>query len=205
MSNNPSAGAPLTFSITDSSMLHDGFFKVKRFVFQYDRFQGSPLTGVSREVFLRGTAVGVLLVDPAKRQIILVEQFRAGAAAAGAENPWLIELVAGIVEQGEAPEEVAVRESEEEAGCIPVKLIPMHHYWVSPGGSDEDFYLFCGLVDSGTVDDFGGLEHENEDIKVHKLSFEAAFNWLKQGKLNNAMAIIGVQWLMLNQSQLQPN
>ncbi len=187
----------------DKSVAYKDFFKVNRFVFEYDTFSGERMTNVVREVFMRGSAVGVLLVDKIQRQVIFVEQFRAGAAAADAQNPWLVELVAGIVEPGESPEDVAMRESDEEAGCKPINLIPMHHYWVSPGGTDEDVYLFCGLVDSTQAVDFGGLDHEHEDIKVHKLSFDKAYNRLKEGRLNNAMTIIGVQWLMLNESHLE--
>lgn len=192
----------MKYVIKDNKSVFKGFFKVDALTLDYDCFEGGQLNNVVREVFMRGEAVGVLLVDIRRQQIILVEQFRAGAAAAKADNPWLLELVAGIVEPDESPDEVAGRESEEEAGCVPDKLIPLYEYWVSPGGSDEKFYLFCGLVDAGKVAEYGGLADENEDIKVHILSFQEAFSWLEQGRLNNAMTIIGVQWLMLNQSQL---
>lgn len=192
----------MKYVIKDNKAMFNGFFKVDALTLDYDCFEGGPLRNVVREVFMRGEAVGVLLVDIQRQQIILVEQFRAGAAAAKADNPWLLELVAGIVEPDESPEEVAGRESEEEAGCVPDKLLPLYEYWVSPGGSDEKFYLFCGLINAENVAQYGGLPDENEDIKVHTVSFEQAFNWLEQGRLNNAMTIIGVQWLMLNQSHL---
>ncbi len=196
---------PLQYSIRARHPVFEGFFKVWELDIEHQLFGGGVHSGVKREVFMRGEAVGVLLVDIKLRQLVLVEQFRAGAAAAGADNPWLIELVAGIVETGEQPEQVAERESQEEAGCTPVNLKPIYQYWVSPGGSDEKFYLFYGEVDASDADRFGGLEDEHEDIRVHTVSFEQAYNWLREGRLNNAMTIIGIQWLMLNESQLVEN
>jgi ADP-ribose pyrophosphatase len=196
---------PLRYTIRAKKPVFEGFFKVWQLEIDHQLFAGGEHTGVIREVFMRGEAVGVLLVDPRQRQVVLVEQFRAGAAAAGADNPWLVELVAGIVEVGEQPEQVAARESMEEAGCEPVRLEPIYEYWVSPGGSDEKFYLFYGEVDAQQAEAFGGLVDEHEDIRVHKVSFEQAYRWLTEGRLNNAMTIIGIQWLMLNESQLIEN
>jgi ADP-ribose pyrophosphatase len=207
MSNNanPAVERTMKYSIRARKPVFEGFFKVVELEIDHELFGGGQHTGVIREVFMRGEAVGVLLVDPRLRQVVLVEQFRAGAAAAGADNPWLLELVAGIVETGEQPEQVAARESLEEAGCEPLRLVPMYQYWVSPGGADEKFYLFYGEVDAQQADAFGGLEDEHEDIRVHRVSFEQAYQWLREGRLNNAMTIIGIQWLMLNESQLIEN
>ncbi len=206
MSENANdAPVSMRYSISAKHAVFEGFFKVWELEISHQLFAGGEQSGVKREVFMRGEAVGVLLVDRKQRQVVLVEQFRAGAAAAGAENPWLIELIAGIVEPDEHPAQVAARESIEEAGCEPIKLKPIYEYWVSPGGSDEKFYLFYGEVDANQADAFGGLDSEHEDIRVHKVPFEQVYRWLSEGRLNNAMTIIGIQWLMLNESQLVEN
>lgn len=191
----------LKFHVSEEKPLYEGFFKVCEYLITHDRFDGEKITGIKREVFCRGPAVGTLLIDPNRREVVLIEQFRVGVAVTQQETPWLLELVAGIVEPGESPAEVAIRESQEEAGCEPSEVELIQEYWVSPGGSDEKFYLYYGLIDSSRVSKFGGLPAENEDIKVHVYSFEEAFYLLRSGMIRNAMTIIGLQWLMLNESQ----
>src|SRR3546814_9874688 len=68
-------------------------------------------------VFERNPVAGVLPYDPVQDAVVLLEQFRTGPMAAKDDNPWLIEIVAGIIEDGETPEDMARREATEEAGC----------------------------------------------------------------------------------------
>ncbi|MFG1490671.1 ADP-ribose diphosphatase, partial [Oceanospirillum sp. HFRX-1_2] len=76
--------------------------------------------------------------------------------------------------------------------------------WVSPGGMDEQIDLFLGIIDSGEIQEgIYGLEEENEDIRVELIDTEEAFKGLEDGRINNAMAIIGLQWLQLNRTRLQ--
>ncbi|RDX35945.1 NUDIX domain-containing protein [Kangiella sp. HD9-110m-PIT-SAG07] len=182
--------------------LYTGFFSMKKYRYQHRRYQGDWSPVVEREIFERGNAVGVLLFDKEKDHFVLVEQCRPGALP-GAGSPWLLEIVAGMVEKGEAPEEVAFREAAEEAGCDIEKLIPMPGYWVSPGGTTEYVDLFLGLVDSDSVAEFAGLETEHEDIKVLVLERDALIESLQQGHINNAMAIIAVQWFLMNEKRLE--
>ena len=197
-----SSDTSMNFTVTAKNKIFDGFFKMYRYQFNYDTYNGEAFTGVSREVFARGNAVGVLLIDMVREKVVLVEQFRAGAAAGGAKNPWLVELIAGMIEAGEEPSDVAIRESQEEAGVCPNNLQFMMEYWASPGGCDEKFFLFCGAIDSAKLPKTGGLDEEHEDIRVHAIAFQEAFDWLEQGKWNNGMTIIGIQWLKLNQENL---
>ena len=90
----------------------DGFFAVDRVTFQHREFAGGWSEPFQREVFERGDAVGVLPYDPRADAFILIEQFRAGASR-DAESPWMLELVAGIVEEGEEDEAVVRREAME--------------------------------------------------------------------------------------------
>ncbi|MEE4244359.1 MAG: NUDIX domain-containing protein [Kangiellaceae bacterium] len=192
----------MKFDIKQQHVVFDGFFQVEKLLIDHQTFAGDMVCGVEREVFRRGEAVGVLCVDRERRKLVMVEQFRVGCAVANDANPWLIELVAGIVEPGERVADVAARECFEETGCRPRSLKILHQYWVSPGGSDEKFYLFLALVDSSECSETAGLETEHEDIKVHIIDFDDAFSRLASGQINNAMTILGLQWLMLNQSQL---
>ena len=149
----------------------------------------------------RGEAVCVLLYDPKREVVVLTEQFRIGALEDD-RSPWLLELVAGMIESGEQPEDVARRESIEEAGCHIDALKPIHSYWVSPGGTNEKVHIFLGLVDSSILSGIHGLEHENEDIRLVKLGIEEAFAAVKAGTINNAATLIALQWLELNRASL---
>jgi ADP-ribose pyrophosphatase len=182
--------------------LYQGFFSMKKYRYQHKRYQGDWSPVVEREIFERGNAVGVLLYDKVKDCFVLVEQCRPGALP-GESSPWLVEIVAGMVEADESAEDVACREAVEEAGCEIEKLLTMPGYWVSPGGTTEYVDLFLGLVDSDTVADFAGLETEHEDIKVLVLARTELLELLRQGNINNAMAIIAIQWFLINEKSLE--
>lgn len=169
---------------------------MNQYSISHQMFQGGWSEVITREVFERGNASAVLLFDPQQQQIVMVEQFRPGAVA-GEGSPWLMELVAGMIEKNELPEQVVAREAIEEAGAQIKRLTKICDYWVSPGGTSERIWLFIGEIDSQHLPEYAGLESENEDIKIHKISVEQAFDWLDKGQLNNAMTIIALQWLRI--------
>jgi ADP-ribose pyrophosphatase len=47
-----------------------------------------------------------------------------------------------------------------------------------------------------------GLDYESEDILVHRVPVSTAEEWLQNGKINNAAAIVAVQWFLLNKTKL---
>lgn len=157
---------------------------------------------MTRELILRPRAVGVLLFDPAQQQVVLVRQIRVGMLDEG-QKPWLLELVAGMVESGEEPIEVAARESLEEANTKPQDLLQICEYYNSPGISNERITLFCGRVDATQAGGIFGLDAEHEDIEVVVLSLADALAKVASGEINNAMSIIALQWLQLNQPMLE--
>ena len=157
---------------------------------------------MTRELILRQRAVGVLLFDPAQQQVVLVRQIRVGMLDEG-QHPWLLELVAGMVESGEEPIEVAARESLEEANTKPQDLLQICEYYNSPGISNERITLFCGRVDATQAGGIFGLDAEHEDIEVVVLSLADALTKVASGEINNAMSIIALQWLQLNQPMLE--
>lgn len=181
--------------------LYNGFFRLHRLTLSHPRFEGGRVC-IQREILDRGDAVCVLLYDPRADAVVLVEQFRAGALGK-AESPWLLELVAGIVEPGESAEDVARRESLEEAGVELGPVFPITGYLPSPGGCDEWIDLVCALLDSRGVGGVHGLETEGEDIRVHVIAARDAFTLVRENRLRNAAAIIALQWLELNHGRLQ--
>ena len=187
--------------IVKTESVFKGFFRIDKVTLKYRLFRGGWTTEFTRELFERGEAVCVLLYDPVRDVVTLVEQFRIGALH-DERSPWLLELVAGMVEEGEQYDEVARRETQEEAGCEFYKLLPICRYWVSPGGTSERVQLYCGLIDSDGVGDIHGLEEEHEDIRLVSLPFSQAWDLQEQGAINNAATIMALQWLKIHHAEL---
>lgn len=188
--------------ILEREICFQGYFRVDRYRLRHRLFDGRWSGEITREIFERGHAVGVLPYDPAADAVVLIEQFRVGALAAGFPS-WLTEIVAGVIGEGETPEEVARREAREEAGCEVSELIPICSYLVSPGGTSESVVLFCGRVNCAGLGGIHGLPDENEDIKVTVVPWAEARRLLDAGEIRNAVSIIALQWLALHRDELR--
>lgn len=193
--------------LVDDAEGYQGFFQIRRLTLKHRLFAGEMSKPINRELFVRHDAVGMLLFDPKLDAICLVEQFRVGAfghiQSRGLDrSPWVLELVAGLIDKDEAPAEVAERESEEEAGAQVLAVEPIAEYYSSPGGSSEYFYLYCGKSDLSQVGGIHGLEEESEDIRAHVFSCEEAWQLLEQNKINNAHTLIALQWLQRHHDRL---
>ena len=182
--------------------LYKRFFRVEKVFLRHKLFHGGWGHEIGRELFLRGEAVGVVLYDPARDLIGMVEQFRVGAMNEP-HGPWCYEVVAGMLEAGETPEEVARRELIEEADVRPYAMEYICNYLSSPGGSDEKLHLYCGLCDLSQAGGIYGLPEEGEDIRMHVFAADDVFAELLGGAFNNAAALISLQWLQLNRPRLQ--
>jgi ADP-ribose pyrophosphatase len=191
-----------TFEITSKETGYAGFFRLEKYRLRHTLFAGGWSGEIERELFGRGKCVAVLLYDPERDMVVLIEQFRIGAIG----NPgraWLLEIVAGAIEEGETAEDVAYREAEEEAGCAIEDLIRVMQFYTSPGGYSEMITLFCGKVDSREVGGIHGLDHEDEDILVRAVPFTDAYRMIESGEIESAIPILALQWLALNRDQLR--
>ena len=104
--------------LDDTEILHDGFFRMEHFLFRHRLYEGDWSPQLSREILVHSPVAPVIPYDPVRDEIVLIEQFRGGIYASGDENPWSVEIVAGIIELVETAAEMAVREAKEEAGCV---------------------------------------------------------------------------------------
>jgi len=118
-------------------------------------------------------------------------------------GPWQYEIIAGMLKPGESPQDVAVRELQEESGVAVEKLLPICDYLVSGGGSDERMYMFCGLVDLSDRGGVFGLDEENEDILFQVWPYNDAIEALNDGLLNSAAMTIAMLWLQLKRDDLR--
>jgi ADP-ribose pyrophosphatase len=189
----------------------NGYFRIDEWKIRHRLFAGGWSDEVTRECLERGHAVAVLPYDPVRDEVVLIEQFRVGAAASAPSpnwdgkppSPWLTEIVAGIVEDGEHPDEVAAREMIEESGCELLALKPITSYLVTPGCSSETIQLYVGRVDASNAGGIHGLDHEHEDIRVFTMPADDAFKQVADGTINNGTIIITLQWLQLNREALR--
>ncbi|WP_404413502.1 NUDIX domain-containing protein [Vreelandella aquamarina] len=204
--DSPSSASPVftgeDVELISRDVLQQGFFRLEAITLRHRLFEGGWSEPMRREVHMRKDAVGVLLYDVVGDALVFVEQFRAGAVD-DPLTPWKLEFVAGLVEEGETLEDVARREAQEEAGCRVAELKHLHTYYPSPGACDERVTLFCGLIDSQGMGGIHGLEDEHEDIRVHVVSFNDAWEMMMQGRLDNAMSLIGMHWLARERASLR--
>ncbi len=183
---------------------YDGFFKLDRLTLRHRKFDGGWSAQMPRELVIRRDAVGVLLYDPALDAVALIEQFRTGVIDSGKEkSPWILELVAGLIDRDETLAAVAKREALEEANCDILALEPMFEFFTSPGGTNEYLYLFCGRCDLSSAGGVYGLPEEHEDIRVHVIDYAAAVALLNGGRINNAITLIAMQWLQMHRERLR--
>lgn len=190
--------------IKNKILVHNGFCRIERYEMQHRSFDGNWTSIYTREFIAKPCAVAALPYDPRTDQVVLIEQLRVGALEKNV-TPWLIEIVAGIMDHidEKSCEEAIYREMDEEV-CLEIEaLLPLYDYFTSPGYSTEKIKLYCAKVDATKAPKFCGLKAEHEDIKIHVISTDAAFAAVRLGQINNGFAIIALQWLELNLKNLK--
>lgn len=181
----------MDYEIINKQPLYEGFFAMHEYTVRHQCFAGGNQQ-IRRENMERGDAVAVLLYDPGVDEVLLLEQFRIGPAVRK-ENPWLIEIVAGMVDKGESKEKAVLREAEEESGYSPYETRFLGNYYTTPGGCSERIDLFLGLVDKDSpVGGGGGMADEHEDIRSFWVTRALALQWIAQGKINSGAPMLAL-------------
>ena len=175
---------------------YQGFYRIDSVEFSHALYSGGDTGVLERELFVRGNVVGVLPYDPVRDQVALVQQFRIGAMHQQ-PDPWLVEIIAGMIDTDETPEQVAIREAHEEAGITLENVELISHYLSSPGASNEEVFLYFAETDLSEVAGTHGLAEEDEDILVKVVPAEQAIAMLESREIRNALSIIALQWLKL--------
>ena len=121
----------------------------------------------------------------------------------GDQGPWMLEIVAGMIDENESIKDVARRECKEEAGVDVHSFENIYSFYSSPGGCSEKIYLMCGLVDSDLAEGVHGLDDESEDILVSVHDFTDIKKLLDTGRIGSAIPIIALQWLNANRERLR--
>jgi nudix-type nucleoside diphosphatase (YffH/AdpP family) len=184
--------------------LLDDFFKVDEAEVSFERFDGSMTPAVRRLVFERGDSVAAVVFDRDAHRLLLTEQFRFPTLEKG--PGWLIEIIAGMVEAGEQPENSMRREIEEELGYRADRIEHIATVYVSPGGSSERIWVYYAEVSAvGHVSAGGGLPGEHEDIRILPMSPEEARAALRNGTIADAKSIVGLQWFLTRSASQTDN
>jgi nudix-type nucleoside diphosphatase (YffH/AdpP family) len=181
--------------IEEKKLVLDDFFKVEEAHLRFEQFNGEMSPLLRRFSFERGNSAAILAFNLDTQKIILTNQFRYPTYGNG--NGWTIEVIAGMVDKGELPEESAQRESMEEAGLTVSTFEHINTFYPSPGGSSEQIFLYYAEV-SGEYAKYnktGGLIKEGEDIQSFEISLEDALDKIKTGEIRDAKTIIGIYWL----------
>ncbi len=185
-----------TVDVQNKRLVLDDKFKVEAAEVRFRKFNGEMSNAVRRLVFLRGDSAAAIILNTDTQQVLMTRQFRYATYEKG--PGWLTEVVAGVVDAGEKPEETIVREIHEEIGYQAHKLTPIATFYVSPGGTSERISLYYAEVtDADHTAQGGGLVAENEDIQLVTLSLPELWHALDTGAIQDAKTLIAAQWLRL--------
>jgi len=173
----------------------DGYFRIDEARLRYELPDGR-MSECSRRLSLeRGDSAAAVVVNESSDTAVLARQFRFPTVANG--PGWVLELVAGTMEDGESSEQCIRREIAEEYGFEPHTLRPLRTFYTSPGGSSERIHLFHAVIAAATrIGDGGGNPAEQEDIELVEIPLDQVPSLLASGNVVDAKTIIGLSWLV---------
>lgn len=192
----------LKVEVIERELCYQGFFRLERVHLRHSLHRGGMSPVLVREILEKGDVVALLPYDPVADAVVMIEQFRVGAMA-NAPSAWLLEIVAGLMEPGELPEDVARREAVEEAGLAVRRIESIARFFATPAKSSELTHLLCGEVDATGAGGVHGLAHEGEDIRVIPMPAEQAFALLDAGRIDSAWPMIALMWLRAHRERLR--
>ncbi len=186
-------------TIESEQRVWSGRFPLDVVRFRHRRFDGAESGTRTWELWRRGRASAVLPWDPVKDVVVLIEQFRFPALAAGLD-PVMVELPAGLCEDNEPADVTAHREMQEEMGMAADLLERVGDFILTAGGSDETCAVYVGRVSAPEAGPDGIVGHggeaaEHEDIRARAWRTDAAIEAALAGRFANSITAIGLLWL----------
>lgn len=197
-----------TVDIQDQQTPWAGRFSAMNVVrFRQRRFDGTMSEPRTWELFRRGHAAALLPYDPWTDQVVLIEQFRLPALAAGVP-PVMVEIPAGLCGEGESPEAAVLRETQEEMALSADRLQQIADVVLTAGASDERCVVFVGRVRAPAAGPDGvagsaGLAAEHEDIRTRVEPAQRAIDRAVAGRYPNSITTIALLWLAAGRERLR--
>ena len=188
-------------TIESREFLFRGFIQVEKVSFRHRLFNQPDYSPViQRELIHRPEAAGVLLYNDQQQRFALIEQFRVGALN-DTDSAWQLEIIAGVLDGDEAPEDCIRRESLEESGCEVQQLQHLFSFYPSAGACSEFFHLYAAEVELPKMGGIFGMPDEGENIQLHLFDYSEVGTLLRNGRLRNAPVIMALQWLVQHLQQ----
>jgi ADP-ribose pyrophosphatase len=194
-------------TIESNQRVWNGRFPLDIVRFRHRRFDGSTSGLRTWELWRRGRAAALLPYDPTADALVLIEQFRLPALAAGL-NPVLTEIPAGLADRPESAEATARRETREETGLVVDRIQSIGEVMLVPGGADELCSLFIGRVripatDAAGIAGTAGLAVENEDIRIRVCPAAEAIEAALAGRYPNVVTMVALLWFAAKRDWLR--
>ncbi len=181
--------------IQQREYLYQGFIQVEKVKLRHRLFASEHyIAPIQRELIARRPAAGVLLYNDRQQKFALIEQFRIGALD-DLESPWQLEVIAGVLDGDESPEDCIRREALEESGCEMQALQQLFSFYPSAGACSEIFHLFVAEADLPEQGGVHGMPDEGENIQLHILDYADLPALFQAKRLKNAPVIMALQWL----------
>jgi nudix-type nucleoside diphosphatase (YffH/AdpP family) len=184
---------------------YKGRYRIEEIVFDFDRAAGKGrIADAKREIFERGDSAAALIHDVERDVIVLTEQFRVATYDKG--PGYIVEAMAGSVDEGEKPEECIRREMMEEVGYRAGELTLISRAYQSPGASSERIFLYYAPVKTADLvdPDASGLAAEKEDVRRVEFSREDFLARLDKGKFDDGKIVALGFWLKSQPKQGKP-
>ncbi len=184
---------------------YKGRYRIEEVVFDFDRAAGKGrITDAKREIFERGDSAAALIHDVERDVIVLTEQFRVATYDKG--PGYIIEAMAGSVDEGEKPEDCIRREMMEEVGYRAGALTLISKAYQSPGASSERIFLYYAPVKTADLvdPDASGLAAEKEDVRRVEFGREDFLARLDKGKFDDGKIVALGFWLKSQPKQGKP-
>ena len=169
--------------------------EIDEVTYRYEQFSGGMSEAETDVVVNRRDAVAAVVYNTDTRQFIFANQFR--YPVRGESTGWLTEIMAGVIDEGETPEQALAREMEEELGYIPEKAEKVVSFYTAPGYSKEQVHLYYVEVSNASKKgDGGGLAEEQEDIQEITYTLEEIKAIIAAAGFNDAKTIIACYYLL---------
>ena len=198
--HDTTSGSPVEKSeLLKSENILDGFFHVQRLALRHTLCKtGAWSPTLERYILHRPDAVCAVVYHRERASLYFVRQFRVGTFQK--DHGWLTELAAGLIDEGETPEQAIEREVREELGFQIANPVLIQKMYTTPGIINERVFLFyTEVVEEDRLHAGGGNAHEHEDLEIVEVPVQHLDEFMQKQDILDAKTIVGIQWFLARQ------